>query len=310
MGRCSAELQFGGYDPAPEGATSSGYRWFTMTARMLADGAPWYGLDEGAMRVVELHEARAHEHPGRRVADLGDAILLHDPGDPEPFLNRLSGLRLPDDPSAFDQRLGDLIRLFGTIGRRPHLWLGAGFNTPADLPSRLRRAGFREVGATFLMVLHGGPRAGDAAPTSGTAQVERVQRHSGFERRRLLEQAADVLIEAFDATAADRRVLGRELDPDDRSDLCVLLLDGVAVAAGRRYTADGLTYLSSIGTRSGWSGRGYGSTVTRALVADARGESDGLIHLAVDASNARARSVYERIGFVVVGDRATAHVLQ
>jgi len=281
-----------------------------MTARTLADGAPWYGLDAAGLRALELHEARAHEHPGRRVADLGDAILLHDPADPEPFLNRLSGLRLPDDAAAFDRRLGDLIRLFGTIGRRPHVWLGAGFTTPVDLPRRLHAEGFREVGATYLMVLRGAARTGDAAATIGTVRVERVQRHSGLGRRTLLDQAADVLIEAFEPSAADRAGLARELDPDDRSDLCLLRADGVAVAAGRRFTADGLTYLSSIGTRPLWSGHGYGSTITRALVADARMESAGVIHLAVDASNERARAVYERIGFVVVGDRATAHVLQ
>src|SRR5665213_3442145 len=221
------------------------------------------------------------------------------PADAEPFLNRLSGLRLPDDGAAFDRRLGDLVRLFGTIGRRPHLWLGSGFNTPVDLAGRLRAEGFQEAGATYLMVLRGAPRPAGARTAGGAVRVERIQRHSGFARFQLLEQAADVLIDAFEATRADRVGLARELDPDDPSDLCVVLVDGRAVAAGRRYTADGLTYLSSIGTRPAWSGRGFGSTVTRALVADARKESAGLIHLAVDVSNERARSVYERIGFLV-----------
>ncbi|HVA87484.1 MAG TPA: GNAT family N-acetyltransferase [Candidatus Saccharimonadales bacterium] len=287
-----------------------------MTALRVTGDSPWYGIDADALRFLELHEARAHEHPGRRVADLGDAVLLHDPADPEPFLNRLSALRLPDGAAEFDRRLGDLIRLFATIGRRPHLWLGAGFNTPRDLRLRLTAEGFAEAGGTYLMVLPGAARLlrltkeSGAASANGAARVERLGIHRGAARVRLLDQAADVLIEAFGVGEADRSSLARELDPANDADVCVVLVGDEAVAAGRRHTADGATYLSSIGTRAGWSGRGYGSILTRALVDDAHAAATGPVHLAVDARNDRARAMYQRIGFVVVGDRATAHVLQ
>ena len=51
------------------------------------------------MRFLDRHEAQAHAVGGREVRDLGDAILLHDRDDRDPFWNRLSGLRLPEPPT-------------------------------------------------------------------------------------------------------------------------------------------------------------------------------------------------------------------
>ena len=47
------------------------------------------GVDPATMRRILVHEARVHATPGRRLRDLGDSLLLHDPLDPEPFWNRL-----------------------------------------------------------------------------------------------------------------------------------------------------------------------------------------------------------------------------
>ena len=40
----------------------------------------------------------------------------------EPFWNRLEGLRWPEDPGAFDRRLTEVLVLFASIGRTPHIW--------------------------------------------------------------------------------------------------------------------------------------------------------------------------------------------
>ena len=48
-------------------------------------------IDPPTMRRLLLHEARVHAIPGRDLRDLGDAILLHDPVETEPFWNRLEG---------------------------------------------------------------------------------------------------------------------------------------------------------------------------------------------------------------------------
>ena len=76
------------------------------------------------------------------------------------------------------------------------------------------------------------------------------------------------------------------------------------MAAGRRYTADGVTYLSSIGTRARWAGRGFGSAVTAQLTEDGRRAGGESTYLAVEWNNERAQAMYRRLGFETVGGRA------
>ena len=42
--------------------------------------------------------------------------------------------------------------LFGSLGRRPHVWLSPVFNSPADLGARLIAEGFADLGGTYAMV--------------------------------------------------------------------------------------------------------------------------------------------------------------
>jgi hypothetical protein len=75
---------------------------------------------ELGLRLV-LHEARAQELPTRELRDLGDGWLLHDPNDAEPFWNRVIAPRWPSDAPAFDRRLDEVVTLFATLGRLPHV---------------------------------------------------------------------------------------------------------------------------------------------------------------------------------------------
>ena len=85
---------------------------------------PTQPIDAATMHRLMLHEARIHAVPGRDLRDLGDAILLVDPIDPDPFWNRLECLRWPDDPDAFDIHRGGPHHLaFGAGG--PHYCIGA-----------------------------------------------------------------------------------------------------------------------------------------------------------------------------------------
>ena len=275
-------------------------------------GPPWYGLDAATVRGLELHEARAHAQSGRRLVDLGDSVLLHDPADSSLFLNRLSALRLPDSPAAFDRRLGELIALFATLDRRPHLWLGPGAAVPEDFAARLHAEGFREAGAVFWMIHLGGDRAPGAAGPGGQGEprIVRVGERSGAERWALLEEAATVLLEAFGVEDFGSLHLARELDPDEHSDVYVVYAGDEPAAAGRRFTADGATYLSSIGSRPAWRGRGFGSAVTRTMVADARSIAPGgLVHLAVEVGNVPAQSMYRHVGFGQLGGPAAEYLL-
>ena len=114
----------------------------------------------------------------------------------------------------------------------------------------------------------------------------------------------DVLIDAFD------------VDPERRPGIeaetlvslghpwfthYLLRLHGEPVAASRRATFDGASYLSSIGT-AGWArGRGFGSLATRCAAADAVAAGSDWTYLGVFVENAVAIGVYERAGFERVG---------
>ena len=105
-------------------------------------GPPWYGVDAGLLHRLEIHETRVDAlGPGRELVDLGDAVGVFDPVDPDPFFNRLAAIRWPADPDAFAARLDAATRLFVARDRQPYVWLAPGFLQPEDIADRLRVAG-------------------------------------------------------------------------------------------------------------------------------------------------------------------------
>jgi len=266
--------------------------------------APWDRLlAPRLVRRLELHAARAHAHGTRTVRDLGDAILLYDPVERDPFLTRVSGLRLRGDAAAVQRRLGELFALFASMDRRPHVWLSPRFHAPANLGQLLRSDGFEDIGGTYTMTMDD---PAPVTPNAGPAGV-RIERLGSAGRRRsvVLEGAVRVMREAFEADAQAEAGIAADLarTSDAGWDVCLASLDGVAVAAGRRFTADRMTYLSSIGTRPAWRGRGFGTAVTSTLAADGRQAGGEIVHLAVQWQNTGAQRVYRRLGFRVLGDR-------
>ncbi len=302
-------------------------------------------LDPGLARRLVLHEARAQQTPARELRDLGDGWLFHDPNDAEPFWNRVIAPQWPADPAAFDRRLDEVITLFATLGRLPHVRPLPVGGAPADLATRLTAAGFETLGADRRMVLveparvpallaateasvaaaFGGatlrvtrqavdadrpiPRAGgrDASrgPTRGARTV--TARRAWPERRHWAADAALVLADSF-AVGDSRRVA---LENDvlacvSRPGCSMLLLevDGQPAAVARRASTGDGSYLSSIGTRPGFRGRGLGALVTLLAVGDALDAGHDLIHLAVEVDNDGGRGLYERLGFALVGDPA------
>ena len=73
-------------------------------------------------------------------------------------------------------------------------------------------------------------------------------------------------------------------------DVCLAVDGDEPVAAGRRYTADGITYLSSIGSGRGAGARAIGALVTSTLVDDGFNEGATIAHLGVEAGNDRAQA--------------------
>jgi ribosomal protein S18 acetylase RimI-like enzyme len=257
------------------------------------------GLSAEVLRALELHEARAHGHGDRVVRDLGDAILLTDPTESDPFLNRATGLRLADDADGLERRLAELYALFATLARRPHLWFWEGVDSPPGLVGRIVADGFLDLGGTWAMVLYGSPAR---VPTPRGVRIEWLSA-AGERATALVQGAALVMVEAFGTTAGDVDTVAADLGraPSPAWDVCLLSVGGEPVAAGRRYTANGMTHLSSIATRPSRWGRGYGAAVTAALANDGRRLGGRLAHLGVEAQNVRARRLYARVGFAVAG---------
>ncbi len=291
-------------------------------------------LDPDLARRLVLHEARAQQTPARELRDLGDSWLFHDPGDAEPFWNRLIAPRWPSGAAAFDRRLDDVITLFATLGRMPHVRPLPIGGTPDDIGARLAAAGFETMGADVRMVLmHHGDA--DALVTALTSRVERsfggastvgVSRREWVrgagrgpgerqwaERRRWAVDASLVLADAFGVDANRRVALEHDvLACVSRSGCAVVVVsvDGVPAAIARRATTDSGSYLSSIGTRPAFRGRGLGALATALAVRDALAAGSEVVHLAVEADNDDALRLYERLGFAMVGGAAPDMLLR
>jgi ribosomal protein S18 acetylase RimI-like enzyme len=261
-------------------------------------------IDPPTMRLLDWHEARAHALGGRVARDLGDAILLHDPRDRDPFWNRLSGLRLAGGAAAFDARLAELFTLFSGLDRRPHIWTSPVHDAPADLGVRLVGHGFDDLGGGRLMVLTGidaHPAAAEGHP--GVTLEEHRQPGSG--RHRVASEVASLLVLAFRVDPLVRPGLAADIASALRSpELAIHLArasDGRLLAVAKRTTFDGASYLSSIGTHPAHRGRGLGALVTAAAAGAAIAEGSRTTYLRVFPHNGRARRLYERLGFRSTG---------
>jgi len=283
-----------------------------MTDPRVHSGAPWYGVDGSLLRTIEIHETRVHAMgPGRVMLDLGDAVGLFDPDDPDPFFNRVAAIRWPEGSGAFDARLDETLRLFRDHDRQPYVWLSPGFRRPADIADRLRARGFVDLNGGLLMLLvrSPGPRSsrlpdGATMQRLGPGSPDRAARDAGA--------AATVIAEAFGVTADRLPALRAEItagSEDPRIDVRLVRIDDEPVAVGRRHSFDGLSYLSAIGVRPRWQGRGLGEAVTRALLDGASDAGDGLVYLGVYPGNERARTLYARLGFAVLGGQAPDLIL-
>lgn len=264
-------------------------------------------VDPDTMRRLLMHEAQVHSTPGRELRDLGDAMLLYDPTDPEPFWNRLAAIRWPAEPDAFDRRLTEILVLFATLARQPHIWPSPVHDTPRDLVARLVANGFHDMGAGMVMALADpsavGP-SGERALLPGMT-LERIAGLSGRPADALCRAIVEVLADAFDVAG--------EREPGVEAETLVSLghpwfthylvrFDGQPAAVARRATFDNLSYLSSIGTASWARGRGFGRIVTAAAAGDALDAGSEWTYLGVFAGNDAAIRLYEGIGFERIGD--------
>jgi len=232
----------------------------------------------------------------------------------------------PSEAAAFDRRLDEVITLFATLDRMPHVRPLPIGGSPADLDARLEAAGFDVLGVDRRMVLDVGTDVSDLVrrlttqvrSAFGGADIS-VRRRDGSpggrrgsgdgdgswaERRRWAVDASLVLADAFGVDTDRRMALENDvLACVTRPGCAVVLLsvDGVPAAIARRASTQEGSYLSSIGVRPMFRGRGLGALVTAVAMQDAIGAGGTMVHLAVELDNSRAIQLYQRLGFVVLG---------
>lgn len=260
-------------------------------------------------RWLAWHEACSHGLIGREVRDLGDAYLLHDPTDREPFWNRLAGIAWPRDGGAFDRRLTEALALFAGLDRMPHVWPMPGFDEPPDLAARLVANGFEDHGGGMLMVLDqtlAGVRPGarDRLPERGRVTIERLHRLGGRPAEDAATAIAAVLVASF-GVEPERRV-AIELEAvqgltHEAYHAVLIRVDGEPAAVARRTTFSGASYLSSIGTSPAFRGRGFGRLATQVAVEDALAAGSRWVYLGVFEENDVAQRMYQTLGFERVG---------
>lgn len=262
-------------------------------------------IDDATMRTLERHESHAHAIPGRKVIDLGDAVVLHDPRDRDVFWNRMVSVRWPDEPAGFDRRFAAGLALFASLGRTPHVWPSPTGSRPSDLVDRLMVHGFRDVGGGHLMLL---ADPASCPPVAAGELARDLTLHT-------IASAADagpadcddmglVLAQAFDALPGRAAELAADLRTtldDARVTLVLARVHGEPAAVAKATSFGGYTYLSSIGTREAFRGRGLAGLVTRHVLAASGGAVAGRAYLGVFSGNAPALAVYSRLGFASLG---------
>jgi ribosomal protein S18 acetylase RimI-like enzyme len=263
-------------------------------------------IDDATMRAMERHETRAHAIPNREVRDLGHAVILHDRRDADPFWNRMASVRWPDDDEGFDRRLTEALALFAVLGRRPHVWPSPAHGRPVDLAARLEVHGFKAFGAGHVMVLDdpaGSPPVRADEPGRGvTLHAIRTPADAGPTD---CDELGLVLAESFGALPGRAEQLAADLRlalDDSRVVLVLVRVDGEPAVAAKATTFDGFTYLSSIGTRDAYRGRGLAGLATRHAMAVAGAHEAGRTYLGVFSDNAPALQLYTRLGFASVGE--------
>jgi len=265
-------------------------------------------LTAAEVRWLFWHEACSHGLIGREIRDLGDAYLLHDPTDREPFWNRIVGLAWPRDPAAFDRRLTEALALFAGLDRIPHVWPAPGFDEPPDLVERLMAHGFVDHGGGLFMVLD--PERASIDPIAPALRggalvtVERLHRLAGQAAEDAARAVAGVLVASFEVEPERRVAIELEAVQGfsmDAYHAILVRVDGQPAAVARRTTFSGASYLSSIGTDPAYRGQGLGRLVTSIAVEDALAAGSRWIYLGVFQENGVAQQLYSSLGFELIG---------
>lgn len=163
------------------------------------------------------------------------------------------------------------------------------FSMPADLDATLEAAGLERQDDTRVMV-----RARlDDLPAPTVPRGHRLDRlgHHGF---------ADLVGGFRGSSLAERQAHGERLaqSPVPFEGFALVGDDGAPVACGQIATEAELVGLYDVFTAPTHRGRGLARVLCAGLLGFARRQGSTVAYLQVDADNAPARRVYQRLGFV------------
>ncbi|MGY0489678.1 GNAT family N-acetyltransferase [Streptomyces sp. WG-D5] len=237
----------------------------------------------------QMRREAGPDEPGARVERDG-AVLRHI-GPAEGW----NGVLWSDlDEGTADAAIAGQVRFFGGLGRAFE-WKTYGHDRPADLPDRLKAAGFEAEEPETLLVAETAALPVDAAPPEGVRLLP------------VTDEAHVELVERVHERAFDggRSVIGHQvraqLAQDPATVPAVVALHGdEPVSAARMELHPGTAFASlwGGGTVPEWRGRGiYRSLVAfRVRIAAER----GFPYVQTDASP-YSRPILERLGFTVLG---------
>lgn len=194
-------------------------------------------------------------------------------------------------PAHADATLQAIVCYFRDRGRRPRVRLNP-LSTPANWPSRLRRAGFVETDErlTYFSVPEMAPLS-----TNPAVHVERVVSLEDGDRFSAIQ------IAGFDLAAErwewERERVQRHLAASEHA-FYLASLDGRVVGAAKSTrVAGGPTGLAALATLPDARGRGVGTSLLSRMIDDARSAGSTVIFGTV-CSGSYAAGMYDRLGFI------------
>ena len=218
-------------------------------------------LDDATTRRLERHETMAHAIPSRRRCAIWAMRSSCTTRGPRSVLEPDGQPAVAAEPAAFDHRLNEAVAMFALDGRQPHIWPSPAHNAPAGprraapggrVPRRRRRprdgAG-RSGGVPAAPARRA--RSGASRWAASAGPRTRASATSTTSRGCSPSRSARCRIErgSWRTTCA-----GRWTTRGSRSRS--VRVDGEPAAVAKATTFDGFTYLSSIGTRAAFRGRG------------------------------------------------------
>lgn len=199
-----------------------------------------------------------------------------------------------------EARLERCLAIYSKAGLRPYFRITP-FSQPPGLDERLEALGMERIDDSRVMVAPIADGAGEAAAPAdaATAAADALAGGDRFQPADS-DEFAHWVGALRGSSSAERHAHAERLHQAPVVHRALLLLDrsGVPVAGGQVAMEGDLAGLYDIFTVEAARGRGLARSLCRQLLGAAAAEGARTAYLQVEASNAPARSVYRRLGFV------------